>query len=101
MAAYVHINLKVLDAEKQAAFAPRFQSAISAAGGRILWFGPVVEQLEGEVAPLPLAGVFEFPTVEQALAFYRSDAYAPLKQERQTIQEARMFIVDSGPVSAR
>jgi uncharacterized protein (DUF1330 family) len=68
--------------------------ALADAGGRILWFGPVVGQLEGDVAPLPLAGVFEFPSVDKALAFYHSDIYAPLKRERAAIQEARMFIVD-------
>lgn len=43
--------------------------------------------------PLPYAGIFEFPTLEQALAFYNSEKYAPIKAERQLAQEARMFIV--------
>ena len=95
MAAYVHVNLRVTDAARQAALAPRFRAALEAAGGRILHFGPVAETLEGDVAPLPLAGIFEFPTLADALAFYRSPDYAPIKIERDAAQEARMFVVDT------
>lgn len=96
MTAYVHVNLRVIDAARQAALAPRFQAALAAAGGKILHFGPVAAQLEGDVTPLPLAGIFEFPTLAQALEFYHSEAYGPIKQERQAAQEARMFVVDAG-----
>ena len=95
MPAYVHVNLRVIDATNQAALAPRFQAALKEAGGQILHFGPVAQILEGDDAPLPMAGVFEFPTLEQALAFYNSEKYAPIKEERRQAQEARMFIVDS------
>ena len=95
MPAYVHINLRVIDAAKQAALAPRFQEALIEAGGKMLFFGPVVQTLEGDEAPLPLAGVFEFPTLAQALAFYHSEQYAPIKVERQEAQYARMFVVET------
>ncbi|SDH94121.1 DUF1330 domain-containing protein [Paraburkholderia phenazinium] len=94
MPAYVHVNLRVIDSVKQAALAPRFQAALKEAGGQILHFGPVAQVLEGDEAPLPMAGVFEFPTLAQALAFYHSERYAPIKAERQEAQEARMFIVE-------
>jgi uncharacterized protein (DUF1330 family) len=93
MPAFVHINLRVIDPARQASLAPRFRSALEEAGGKIVHFGAVTEVLEGEDAPLPYAGVFEFPTVEQALAFYHSEKYAPIKAERQLAQQARMFIV--------
>ena len=96
MTAYVHINLRVTDAVRQAALAPRFQAALQAAGGRIVHFGTVAHTLEGDVTPLPLAGIFEFPTVVAAMAFYQSSEYAPIKVERDAAQEARMFIVDAG-----
>ena len=96
MPAYVHINLRVIDRAKQAALAPRFQAALQEAGGRIVHFGPVVEVLEGDEAPLPMAGVFEFPTLAQAQAFYQSESYAPIKAERREAQEARMFVVETG-----
>ncbi|CAJ0744374.1 hypothetical protein R16034_04394 [Ralstonia edaphis] len=95
MPAYVHVNLRIIDAAKQAALAPRFQAALQDAGGRILHFGPVARVLEGDEDPLPMAGVFEFPTLAQALAFYNSETYAPIKAERQEAQQARMFIVET------
>ncbi|WCM18376.1 DUF1330 domain-containing protein [Paraburkholderia bryophila] len=94
MPAYVHVNLRVIDSARQAALAPRFQEALKEAGGQILHFGPVAQVLEGEV-PLPMAGVFEFPTLAQALAFYHSERYAPIRAERQEAQQARMFIVET------
>ncbi|WP_349962541.1 DUF1330 domain-containing protein [Rhizobium sp. ZPR3] len=96
MTAYVHVNLRIKDAAKQAALAPRFRAALEAAGGRIVHFGPVVQVLEGNIEPLPMAGIFEFATVSDALAFYQSAEYAPIKIERGEAQEARMFIVDAG-----
>jgi uncharacterized protein (DUF1330 family) len=96
MTAYVHVNLRVKDPARQAALAPRFQAALQAAGGRILHFGPVAEVLEGDVEPLPMAGVFEFATLAEALAFYHSPDYAPIKLERDAAQDARMFVVDAG-----
>jgi uncharacterized protein (DUF1330 family) len=96
MPAYVHINMRVIDPGKQAALAPRFKAALQDAGGRIVHFGPVAQALEGDVTPLPLAGVFEFPTLADALAFYNSEEYAPIKAERQEAQQARMFIVEAG-----
>ena len=99
MPAFVHINLRIIDPAKQAALAPRFQKALQEAGGRILYFGPVVQVLEGDEKPLPIAGVFEFSTLEKALSFYNSEKYAPIKAERQEAQEARMFVVDTAGVT--
>jgi uncharacterized protein (DUF1330 family) len=96
MPAYVHINLRIIDSAKQAALVPRFQAALQEAGGRILHFGRVAQVLEGDEAPLPMAGVFEFPTLAQALAFYNSERYAPIRAERLEAQEARMFVVETG-----
>lgn len=95
MPAYVHVNLRVIDPIRQAALTPRFQAELTAAGGRILYFGRVAQLLEGDEVPLPLAGVFEFPTLAQAQAFYESEAYAPIKAERLQAQEARMFVVEA------
>ena len=96
MPAYVHMNLRVIDQEKHSAFLPRFLQALADAGGRLLYFGAVAHALEGDVTPLPLAGVMQFDSVDSALAFYNSDAYAPLKAQRRISQEARMFIVEAG-----
>jgi uncharacterized protein (DUF1330 family) len=88
--------MRIVDPAKQAALAPRFQSALQEAGGRILYFGRVAQVLEGDEAPLPMAGVLEFPTLAQALTFYNSERYAPIKAERREAQEARIFVVETG-----
>ena len=44
---------------------------------------------------MPLAGIFEFETLDKALSFYNSEAYAPIKAERHEAQEARMFVVET------
>jgi len=76
MTAYVHVNLRIKDPARQAAL--------------------VAQMLEGDLVPLPLAGIFEFATLADALAFYQSPEYAPIKAEREAAQEARMFVVDAG-----
>jgi uncharacterized protein (DUF1330 family) len=96
MPAYVHINLRVIDPAKQAALAPRFLAALQEAGGRVLHFGPVAQVLEGDASPLPMAGVLEFPTLADALAFYNSERYAPIKTERREAQQAQIFVVEAG-----
>ncbi|WFY28714.1 DUF1330 domain-containing protein [Enterobacter ludwigii] len=93
MPAFIHINLRVIDPARQANLAPRFRLALEEAGGKMLHFGPVVEVLEGDEEPLPFAGIFEFPSLQQALAFYHSEKYAPIKAERQLAQQAKMFVV--------
>lgn len=95
MPAYVHVNLRIIDAAKQAGLAPRFQAALQQFGGRVTHFGLVTDVLEGTDTPLPLAGVFEFETKERALEFYNSQLYAPIKEERRLAQEARMFVVET------
>lgn len=95
MVAYVRVNLRIKNADAQAALAPRFQAALRDAGGRILHFGRVVQTLEGDVEPFALAGVFGFETVTDTSAFYNSAKYAPIKVERAFAQEARMYIVDA------
>jgi uncharacterized protein (DUF1330 family) len=87
---------RIKDSARQAALAPRFRAALQAAGGRILHFGPVAQMLEGDVAPLPMAGIFESAALADALAFYQSAEYAPIKVERDAAQEARVFVVDAG-----
>jgi uncharacterized protein (DUF1330 family) len=93
MSAFVFVNFDVLDKTRQEQFLPRFEEVLKKVGGRIALFGDVVDHLEGEIEPYSRAAVLEFPTLEAARAFYRSDDYAPLLAERREIQRARMFIV--------
>jgi uncharacterized protein (DUF1330 family) len=103
LAAYVHLNLRVIDPGRQAALMPRFMKALADVGGRLIHFGRVAKVLEGEDMPLPFAGVLEFSTVEAAVAFYESPEYASVKAERALAQEARIFVVEGGstPIAQR
>jgi uncharacterized protein (DUF1330 family) len=95
MSAYVFVNFDVVDAQRQAALVPRFLEALKVAGDRVVIMGGVVDTLEGDIAPYARAAVLEFPSVEAAQAFYRSDDYAPIRAERAVAQRARMFIVSA------
>jgi len=55
--------------------------------------GGKVEPLEGGWSPKRLA-VLEFPTLEQALKWYRSPEYAPLIKLRQKASRGRMVLVE-------
>lgn len=92
MPAYVHLNLRVIDSAKRAPLAPRFQESFQEGAHSSLRFCCV--DTRGDEMPLPMAGVFEFPTLAQALVFYNSERYAPMKAERLEAQQARMFIVE-------
>jgi uncharacterized protein (DUF1330 family) len=96
MAAYALVNIRIKDPARQAALVPCFQAALHAAGGRIVHFGPVAQVLEGDVAPLHMAGIFGFPTLADAMAFYQSPEHAPDRGRARCRAEARMFIVDAG-----
>ncbi|WP_426124268.1 DUF1330 domain-containing protein [Pararhizobium sp. PWRC1-1] len=89
MPAYVHVNLRIKNAAKQAALALRFQAALHAAGGRILHFGPVVQMLEGDASPLPIAGIFGFATLADAKAFYRSRSPAKTSRKLACLSSTR------------
>jgi uncharacterized protein (DUF1330 family) len=62
-------------------------------GGRYIVRGGKVEPLEGGWQPKRLA-VLEFPTLDQALKFYRSEEYAPLIKLRQSASRGRMVVVE-------
>ena len=55
--------------------------------------GGKVEALEGGWAPKRLV-VLEFPTLQQALAWYRSPEYAPLIKLRQKASKGRLIAVE-------
>ena len=93
MAAYVVYQGEVLDAERYDEYKTKAAASIIAAGGRYLVRGGDVEVLEGE-APAGRTVVLEFPTVQAALDWYRSDEYTEIRQIREGAAVARMYVVD-------
>ena len=93
MAAYVIYQGEVLDAERYDEYKTKAAASIIAAGGRYLVRGGDVEVLEGE-APTGRTVVLEFPTLQAALDWYRSDEYTEIRQIREGAAVARMYVVD-------
>ncbi|MGT2472114.1 DUF1330 domain-containing protein [Paraburkholderia terrae] len=58
--------------------------------------GPVISAAL-ENGPVDSSVVLEFPTVEDARAWYKSPEYAPLKAMRQAAATSTTFIVESWP----
>jgi uncharacterized protein (DUF1330 family) len=93
VAAYVMYQGEVLDAERYDEYKTKAAASIIAAGGRYLVRGGDVEVLEGE-APSGRTVVLEFPTLQAALDWYRSDEYTEIRQIREGAAVARMYVVD-------
>jgi len=62
-------------------------------GGRFLVRGPVPEVLEGAWDPKRLV-IVEFPSIEQARAWYKSLEYAPAKALRQAASEGTFVLLE-------
>ena len=93
MAAYVVYQGEVLDPERYDEYKAKGAASIVAAGGRYLVRGGDVEVLEGE-APAGRTVVLEFPTMQAAIDWYRSDEYTEIRKIREGAARARMYVVD-------
>ena len=74
MPAYVIYQGEVIDPERYEEYKTKAAENIVAAGGRYLVRGGPVEVLEGD-APAGRTVVLEFPTMQAALDWYRSEEY--------------------------
>jgi uncharacterized protein (DUF1330 family) len=93
MPAYVIASVEILDAEGYAVVRAGVRETIERYGGRYLALRGRVEVLEGNWAPRQ-AAIIEFPSYEDAVRWYESPEYAPLKRAR--IRTARSDL-ESGP----
>jgi uncharacterized protein (DUF1330 family) len=93
MKAYVLADIEVQDAslyEQYKALAP---PAIAAHGGRYLVRGGRTEVLEGTWSP-KRAVILEFPSLEQAKAWWASAEYAEGRALRQSCATTDMIVVE-------
>ena len=93
MPAYVVVEIEVLDAETYEDYKQLASRAIAAHGGRYLVRGGAVETLEGVWSPKRFV-IVEFPSVEQAKAWWSSDEYAGAKALRQRSARTEMIVVE-------
>jgi uncharacterized protein (DUF1330 family) len=92
MAAYIVVDCKVSDParyEKYKALAP---AAIARYGGRYLVRGGESAVLEGTWQPNRVV-VLEFPSIEQARAFYDSPEYVEARAARKGAAQMNMVVV--------
>lgn len=92
MAAYILVDGKVTDPVKYEDYKRLAHACVQSHGGRYLVRGGKAEVLEGSWAPNRVV-VLEFPTLEQARAFYDSADYAAARAARGGAAQMNMVMV--------
>lgn len=94
MAAYAIGRLQMRDPSWMAEYGPKTAALVEKHGGKYLARGGAMEQLEGE-GDLPSAVVvLEFPSMEQAKAWYNDPEYGPMITLRQGGSDLDFVLVD-------
>ena len=93
MTAFLISDVSVRDAEAFQTYRTRAAASIAAYGGRYLARGGAIEALEGTWTPRTII-IVEFPTIEQARAWYRSPEYASALEVREMALSRNLILVD-------
>ncbi|HZO04169.1 MAG TPA: DUF1330 domain-containing protein [Burkholderiales bacterium] len=93
MSAYIIADIDIIDPAAYEDYRKQVPAVIARYGGKYVVRGGRVEALEGGWSPKRIALV-EFPSLEQALKFYRSPEYAPLIAIRQKASRGKLVIVE-------
>ena len=93
MSAYVIAEIDITDPAAYEDYRRQVPDVIARYGGKYIVRGGKVEALEGGWSPKRIA-IVEFPSMEQALKFYRSPEYAPLLRIRQKASRGKLVIVE-------
>lgn len=93
MSAYVITAIEITDSEGFAVYRDLVVGTIDPFGGRYIARGGSIETLEGDWQPKRVV-IAEFPSVEQARAWWDSPIYAAAKAQRQLSARTEMIIVE-------
>jgi uncharacterized protein (DUF1330 family) len=93
MPAYVIGEIEVTDTAAYDDYRKQVPATVEKYGGRFVVRGGRSEALEGGWSPKRLV-VLEFPSMEQALKWYRSPEYAPLIALRQRGSRGELVAVE-------
>ena len=93
MPAYVISRVKVRDAEAMRQYVNEAPATVAAFGGHYHFRGSNVQPLEGTWEHDRMV-VLEFPTKADALAWYESDLYRPLRDLRHASAETVILLAD-------
>ena len=93
MAAYVLVQVDVKDPVRYEAYKKMVPPTLEKFGGRFLVRGGQTHSMEGTWSPRRLV-VVEFPSVEQAKAWWNSPEYAEAKALRQATSDSQLLIAE-------
>lgn len=93
MPAYLILDVTVSDPDRYADYRKLTPGAIAPYGGKFLVRGGATDALEGGWQPQRIV-IIEFPSMDQARAFWNSPDYAPAKALRQSCSTARTILVE-------
>ncbi|HJP22665.1 MAG: DUF1330 domain-containing protein [Alphaproteobacteria bacterium] len=93
MTAYFVAQIVLHDAETYAKYTAQTPGIVADYGGRFIVRGGRWESLEG-AEPGPRVVLIEFPSFEQAQAWYNSDAYQAILPLRQAASTGSAFLVE-------
>jgi uncharacterized protein (DUF1330 family) len=97
MPAYVIASLAVRDTAWREAYSPKTGELIRKHGGKVLTpFASKVEVLERSTKLPTNVVIIEFPSEDQAKAWYNDPEYAPLIKLRQTGADGDLVLVTPG-----
>ncbi len=94
MPAYLVGGVDVSDPAWVAEYGPKVEALVEKHGGRYLVRGGEMDVVEGATPASRVMVVIEFPSLENARAWYNDPEYAPLIKLRQTGSEAEIVLVD-------
>ncbi|PVY41218.1 DUF1330 domain-containing protein [Pontibacter virosus] len=93
MPAYIIVDIDVTNAATYEEYKKLTPGSLQPYNGKFIVRGGAVSPLEGDWSPTRIV-VLEFPTMEQAKAWWSSDEYAPAKALRQSASSSRMIAVE-------
>jgi len=98
MGAYIIARVDIQNKEAYGEYVKHSPRILKKYGGRFIVRGGESKTLEGKEEDLRLV-VMEFPSLEDAKAFYYSDEYTEARQIREGAGEAQFIAVDGYPTA--
>ncbi|NBC95168.1 MAG: DUF1330 domain-containing protein [Deinococcus-Thermus bacterium] len=92
--AYLIAQVRVDDPEGYKQYTARTPALVAEWGGEFIVRGGAKEVVEGPPTLGDRIVVIRFPSMQRALDFYHSDAYAEVKAIRQAHSEAQFVVVE-------
>jgi uncharacterized protein (DUF1330 family) len=93
MAVYIVSRVDIIDPERMAGYMKAAPATVEMFGGKYIVRTGNIEVVEG-TQHCDRVVVLEFPTREQALAWYNSEAYRPLRDVRWEAAKASIMLME-------